>query len=167
MQDPFRFIIFNWPCTCYRLAPTGVTSVVNSNQATLRHTKSPAYRCFLPDLTGFTGFHCVRPDFHCHLRRADPTGKSLRQEFNPATADCRKRAPLPPRLARPKLDNAIYHYFPQCDLGYHQSHPTIILKTPCNSKYFMLCIFWKEYLPESKKKALDYKIINDSENSVL
>ena len=30
-------------------------------QVILRHTDSPAYRCFLPDLAGFTGFCCTGP----------------------------------------------------------------------------------------------------------
>jgi hypothetical protein len=28
----------------------------------LRHTERTAYRCFLPDLAGFTGFCCTGPD---------------------------------------------------------------------------------------------------------
>ena len=96
---------FNWQCTCLRLISTSVTTIFSSTQASSRHTKRFAYRCFLPDLTGFTSFRCVRPGFHCHLRRAVPTVKSLLQEFSPAAADCRYRAPLPPRLARPSFDN--------------------------------------------------------------
>ena len=30
-------------------------------QVILRHTDLPAYRCFLPDLAGFTGFCCTGP----------------------------------------------------------------------------------------------------------
>ncbi len=33
-----------------------------------RHTREPAYRCFLPDLTGFTGSRCEGPAFQRHLR---------------------------------------------------------------------------------------------------
>ncbi len=33
----------------------------NRGQVILRHTDSPAYRCFLPDLAGFTRFHCTGP----------------------------------------------------------------------------------------------------------
>lgn len=104
-------IKYDWPCTHLWHAPTSVTRTVSSNQATLRHTKLLAYRCFLPDLTGFTGFHCVRPSFHCHLCGADPTGASLQWEFNPATADCRYKAPLPPRLARPNFLTILYGPF--------------------------------------------------------
>src|SRR5512140_943886 len=61
----------------------------------------PAYRCFLPDLTGFAGFHCVGPD----LQRRDTTDslaeRPLGRGFSPAVADCGYRAPLAPRLARP------------------------------------------------------------------
>ena len=35
--------------------------MVGSGQATLRHTGRIAYRCFLPDLTGFTGARRTRP----------------------------------------------------------------------------------------------------------
>jgi len=30
-------------------------------QVILRHTERTAYRCFLPDLAGFTGFCCTGP----------------------------------------------------------------------------------------------------------
>jgi hypothetical protein len=30
-------------------------------QVILRHTELTAYRCFLPDLAGFTGFFCTGP----------------------------------------------------------------------------------------------------------
>ncbi len=53
--------------------PPSVTSVVNSDQATLRHTKRFAYRCFLPDLTGFTSFRCAGPNLHRHLLKPDLT----------------------------------------------------------------------------------------------
>ncbi len=38
-----------------------VTSSNNRGQVILRHPDSPAYRCFLPDLAGFTGFCCTGP----------------------------------------------------------------------------------------------------------
>ena len=34
-----------------------------SSQVAPRHPKAVAYRCFLPDLTGFTDLRCVGPDF--------------------------------------------------------------------------------------------------------
>jgi len=67
---------------------TNVTHVVNSNQATSRHMKNSAYRCFLPNLTGFTGSHCVRPNSHHHLHEAGSTKSNLEQEFSLARADC-------------------------------------------------------------------------------
>ena len=39
-----------------------VTFPLRSNKATLRHTLSAVCRCFLPDLTGFTGLRCTRPN---------------------------------------------------------------------------------------------------------
>lgn len=50
-----------------------VTQAVSSAQATLRHTKESAYCCFLPDLTGFTGFRCAEPGRQHHLQGADLT----------------------------------------------------------------------------------------------
>jgi len=41
--------------------PSG-TFIASSGQAALRHMKHPAYGCFLPNLTGFTGFHCGGPN---------------------------------------------------------------------------------------------------------
>lgn len=51
--------------------------------------KLHAYCCFLPDLTRFTRFHCVGPNYQHHLPRADYTITTLLMEFDPATADCR------------------------------------------------------------------------------
>lgn len=51
----------------YDRAPTvetrlpGVRQASGSGQALLRHMEEIAYRCFLPDLTGFTTFHCAGP----------------------------------------------------------------------------------------------------------
>ena len=77
----------------------------SSGQATPRHMEWPSYRCFLPDLTEFAGFHCVGPD----LQRRTPTDslaeRSLGRGFSPAVADCGYRAPLAPRLARPGSDS--------------------------------------------------------------
>ena len=35
----------------------------DSSQATLRHPEDTAYRCFLPDLTGFTAFRRAGPSY--------------------------------------------------------------------------------------------------------
>ena len=40
----------------------GRTTVCRRSPAPLRHMKGLVYRCFLPDLAGFTSLHCVRPD---------------------------------------------------------------------------------------------------------
>ena len=73
----------------------------SSGQDDPRHMGAPVYRCFLPDLTGFAGSHCVGPG---HRRRASAdcsAGWPLGRGFSPAVADCGYRAPLAPRLARP------------------------------------------------------------------
>ena len=73
----------------------------SSGQATPRHMEWPAYRCFLPDLTGFAGFHCVGPDLQRRDTADSLAERPLGREFSPAVADCGYRAPLAPRLARP------------------------------------------------------------------
>ena len=96
------FIIFNRPCTFLRLITISVILVVNSNQATLRHTEVAAYRCFLPNLTGFPGFRCARPGFHCHLQRADPTGKKPLKGIKPCFSGLQVQgtATSPPSTAK-------------------------------------------------------------------
>jgi len=44
-------------------APEGLR---DSDRVASRHGPLAAYRCFLPDLAGFTGLPCARPD---HQRR--------------------------------------------------------------------------------------------------
>jgi len=46
---------------------------------------------------------CAGPGSLHRLPRPDPTRLGLGQEFDPAIAGCRYRAPLPPRLARPSF----------------------------------------------------------------
>jgi len=65
-----------------------------SDQARLRHTATAAYRCFLPDLTGFAGRCCTGPDRQRRTSRAGPALPDLGREFSPAGADCGYRAPL-------------------------------------------------------------------------
>ena len=76
------------------------TYTVSSNQVDPRHMKVSTYRCFLPNLTGFMNFHCVGPSSQHHLYKSDHTFYNLSEEFTPAVADCRLRAPLTPRLVR-------------------------------------------------------------------
>src|SRR5262245_5907861 len=61
------------------------------------------YRCFLPDLTGFIDLHCIGPRSSGIQSNQIFLVWLLSREFSPAIADCRYRAPLAPRLARPNL----------------------------------------------------------------
>jgi len=72
-----------------------------SDQACLRHETTTAYRCFLPDLTGFAGRFCTGPDRQRRRAHAGSAVPDLGRGFSPAGADCGYRAPLAPRLARP------------------------------------------------------------------
>ena len=72
-----------------------------SSQVLPRHPKAIAYRCFLPDLTGFTDLRCAGPDSQRRTRWWWTNGAALDREFSSAIADCGYRAPLVPRLARP------------------------------------------------------------------
>jgi len=82
--------------------PNGLPEPAGSSQAYLRHPEKSIYRCFLSDLTGFIAFCRAGPGLQHHLTRAVPPDESLRQEFDPAIADFRYRAPLAPHLARPQ-----------------------------------------------------------------
>src|SRR5438552_11382422 len=73
-----------------------------SDQACLRHETTTAYRCFLPDLTGFAGRFCTGPDRQRRRAHAGSAVPDLGRGFSPARADCGYRAPLAPRLARPR-----------------------------------------------------------------
>ena len=69
--------------------------------------QGPTYRCFLPDLTGFVDLHCIGPEpSGIHNNQIFSVGL-LSWEFSPAIADCRYRAPLAPRLARPKASTRL------------------------------------------------------------
>ena len=71
-----------------------------SSQAALRHPKLAAYRCFLPDLTGFAGLRRVEPGSQRQIARQPRLSQASSVELRPAVADCGYRAPLAPRLAR-------------------------------------------------------------------
>jgi hypothetical protein len=62
-----------------------------------------AYRCYLPVLTGFTDLHCIGPGLSGIHDNQIFYVWLLSREFSPAKADFRCRAPLAPRLARPKI----------------------------------------------------------------
>jgi hypothetical protein len=66
-----------------------------------RHMQVSIYRCFLPDLTGFIDLHCIGPKYSGIQGNQISCVWFLTREFSPARADCRYRAPLAPRLARP------------------------------------------------------------------
>ena len=74
----------------------------SSSQASLRHPPASAYGCFLPDLTGFAGRCRAGPDLQRSVPRAAPDLPGLGRGFSPAEADRGYRAPLAPRLARPR-----------------------------------------------------------------
>src|SRR5918996_2081347 len=78
-----------------------LTHEPGSSQVVPRHSKAIAYRCFLPDLTGFTDQRCAGPDSRRRARWWWANGADLDREFSSAVADCGYRAPLVPRLARP------------------------------------------------------------------
>ena len=99
--------VFKMLCTLLRQCITSVTSAVNSNPAPSRHTKWSTYCCFLPDLAGFIGFCCARPSYQRHLLKAGLTMQASEREFHLAVADCKFRAPLPPRVAQHKNNNII------------------------------------------------------------
>ena len=62
-----------------------------------RHTGEPAYRCFLPDLAGFTGSHCEGPSLRHHLPRADSTklrlGAGIRPRYSGLRVQGTARSP--------------------------------------------------------------------------
>ena len=72
----------------------------DSSQTSLEHPETSAYRCFLPDLTGFTGLRRPGPNSLHPPVRIEVLDTDLGREFHPAVADCGYRAPLAPRVAR-------------------------------------------------------------------
>jgi len=75
----------------------------SSSQALPRHPKDSAYRCFLPNLAGFTDLRCEGPSFPYCPVRIEAHRPGLGEEYDPAIADFGYRAPLTPHLARPRL----------------------------------------------------------------
>ena len=64
-----RFRRIAWQCASIFFSTSFFPTSDRSPQAPSRHMKRLAYRCFLPDLTGFTRLHCARP------KRCGPTWK--------------------------------------------------------------------------------------------
>ena len=73
-----------------------------SGQGIPRHTRGSADRCSLPGLAGLADSRRVGPSLHHHSSGLNSTRRHLGRGFRLAGADCEYRAPLPPRLARPR-----------------------------------------------------------------
>ena len=93
---------------CLVSPSTDVTSIVNSTQAPSRHIEGSTQCCFVPNLTRFVDSYCVRPRYQRHLQRAALQKATRNKTITSAIADCRKRVPLPPRLARKLYDLIIF-----------------------------------------------------------
>jgi hypothetical protein len=70
--SPVRWLITpapdnGWSCTPCRTGLSGLPEQACSGQAPLRHPGDTAYRCFLPDLAGFTGSCRAGPNLHRHF----------------------------------------------------------------------------------------------------
>ncbi len=88
----------------FRHSAPGGTPAVSSSQATLGHIDTSAYRCFLPDLTGFTEIDCPGPSRQHHLPAPGPTAEMPQRRSSILLQRVAgSRAPLPPHLARPRL----------------------------------------------------------------
>ena len=95
----------------------------DSGQALPRRPQFHAYRCFLPDLAGFTSLRRVGPGPQRPpaVILAHRTG--LWEGFNPAVADCGCRAPLAPHLVRPPFHSRFSS--PLCQFGQNSNHPIL------------------------------------------
>jgi hypothetical protein len=82
--------------------------MAGSNQEPLRHMRRPAYRCFLPDLTGFTDSHCAGPGLQRCPWRPDPKKARPRIGFNPAIADCRLQSTANSPFSTAKLLSKLF-----------------------------------------------------------
>src|SRR3954469_17043015 len=83
-----------------RTENSGAHQAGGSGQASLRHPPAPAYRCFLPDLTGFASWRRAGPSHRRPGTRGGHGPSGPRTVFGLARADCEYRAPLVPHLAR-------------------------------------------------------------------
>jgi hypothetical protein len=73
----------SWSCTPCRTESAGLPKSACSGQAPLRHPEVTAYRCFLPDLAGFTGSCRAGPNLHHHLTRQSRPPLSPRGGIRP------------------------------------------------------------------------------------
>lgn len=114
--------------------------------------KLHAYCCFLPDLTRFTRFHCVGPNYQHYLPRADYTTTTLLLDFNPATAGCRLQGTATTPSSTAKINQfsggesgtrtrgamTALHAFQACPLANSDISPHLLrsrLKNLCNSSF--------------------------------
>ncbi len=93
-----------WPCARLRAPLPAHAPEPGSSQVVPRHSTGIAYRCFLPDLTGFAGRRCVGPDSQRRVPSWEAEVDDLSRDVSPARADCGYRAPLVPRLSTAAAD---------------------------------------------------------------
>ncbi len=127
---------------CLVSPSTDVTSIVNSTQAPSRHIEGSTQCCFVPNLTRFVDSYCVRPRYQRHLQRAALQKATRNKTITSAIADCRKRVPLPPRLARKLYDLIIFGILDlRCIFDYTKqlSQGQQLLSFLINSIIFLLC----------------------------
>ena len=90
----------------------------SSRRAPLRHTHSPAYGCFLPDLTRFTGARCGGPNAqHPPSEQVGSSGDDPQRSPQSRSSGLRVlpglqriRVPLTPHLARPIYNKGLLSY---------------------------------------------------------
>ena len=111
-------------CTHPRTAVLVVEKSASSSRAIPQHTEKSVYRCYLPVLTGFTGFCCTGPSLQHHLTNGQPKqtlpsgGSSTPVERIPGY-----RAPLTPHLAhRTLLFRRVLFYVMSGALARHFPH---------------------------------------------
>jgi hypothetical protein len=76
-----------------------------SSQVLPRHTRGSPYRCSLPGLAGFDDSHCVGPNLQRRPLRLIRHEPPSRGNSTPLKRIAGYRAPLTPRLARPRRDS--------------------------------------------------------------
>src|SRR5512145_247391 len=74
----------------------------DSSQVLPRHTGGSPYRCSLPGLAGFDDSRCVGPNLQRRPTRLIQHDPPSRGDSTPLERIAGYRAPLPPRLARPR-----------------------------------------------------------------
>src|SRR3989338_2347190 len=73
-----------------------------SGQVLPRHTRGSPYRCSLPGLAGFDDSRCVGPNPQRRPVKLIQREEASRGDSTPLERIAGYRAPLPPRLARPR-----------------------------------------------------------------